>query len=67
MSSLLQKPNEFEVKGDLPGVKEADVKLSVDGDVLSLSVENQGKEKEETTEEVSKPWRRPESAGRCAI
>ena len=51
----LQKPNEFEVKGDLPGVREEDVKLSVDGDVLSLSVENQGK-KVEDTEEVRNPW-----------
>ena len=48
----MQNPDAFEVKGDLPGVKEEDVKLSVDGDVLSLSVENQGKENKETKEEV---------------
>ena len=48
----MQKPDSFEVKGDLPGVKEDDVKLAVDGDVLSLSVENQGKENKEVKEEV---------------
>ena len=51
----VQKPDSFEVKGDLPGVKEEDVKLSIDGDVLSLSVENQGKENKETKEEVRGP------------
>jgi HSP20 family protein len=38
---VLEKPDAFEVKADLPGVKEADIALSVDGDVLSLSVEGQ--------------------------
>ena len=50
---MLQKPDSFEVKGDLPGVKEENVKLSVDGDVLSLSVENVGEKKDEVREEVS--------------
>lgn len=50
---MLQKLDSFEVKGDLPGVKEENVKLSVDGDVLSLSVENVGEKKDEVKEEVS--------------
>ena len=49
---FLQKPHLYELKGDLPGIREEEVKLSVDGDVLSISVENVGKAKEETKEEV---------------
>ena len=33
-----QKEQSFEIKADVPGVDKKDIKLSVDGDVLSLSV-----------------------------
>ncbi len=36
---LLQTPKAFEVKADLPGVEKKDIKVNVDGDVLSLAVE----------------------------
>jgi HSP20 family protein len=48
---VIEKPHLYELKGDLPGIREEEVKLSVDGDVLSISVENVGKAKEETKEE----------------
>ena len=35
----LQKEQAFEIKADVPGVDKKDIKLSVDGDVLSLSVQ----------------------------
>ena len=47
----MQKPDAFEVKADLPGVKEENVKVTVDGDVLSLAVEGQD-DKDEIVEEV---------------
>ncbi len=53
MCCFLQKPHLYELKGDLPGIREEEVKLSVDGDVLSLSVENVGEKKDEVKEEVS--------------
>ena len=34
-----QKEQAFEIKADVPGVDKKDIKLSVDGDVLSLSVQ----------------------------
>jgi Hsp20/alpha crystallin family len=37
--ALLQKEQAFEIKADVPGVDKKDIKLSVDGDVLSLSVQ----------------------------
>jgi Hsp20/alpha crystallin family len=36
---LPQKERAFEIKADVPGVDKKDIKLSVDGDVLSLSVQ----------------------------
>lgn len=38
-AALLQKEQAFEIKADVPGVDKKDIKLSVDGDVLSLSVQ----------------------------
>ena len=35
----VQKPDAFEVAADLPGVSRDDIKLHVEGDVLSLAVE----------------------------
>lgn len=36
---VIEKKNCFEIKADVPGVNKSDIKLSVDGDVLSLSVQ----------------------------
>jgi HSP20 family protein len=47
---VVEKPEAFEIKADLPGVKESNVKVTVDGDVLSLSVENQ-EERDDVKEE----------------
>jgi HSP20 family protein len=36
---VIEKKDSFEIKADVPGVKKSDIKLNVDGDVLSLSVQ----------------------------
>jgi HSP20 family molecular chaperone IbpA len=48
---LRQTPKAFEVKADLPGVDKKDVKVNVDGDVLSLSVEKATGSEEKKEEE----------------
>ena len=47
----LQTPKAFEVKADMPGVDKKDVKVNVDGDVLSLSVEQNASKNEDKEEE----------------
>lgn len=47
----LQTPKAFEVKADLPGVDKKDVKVNVDGDVLSLSVEKSAGTEEKKDED----------------
>lgn len=47
---LLQTKNAFEVKADLPGVEKKDIKVNVDGDVLTISHERADK-KEDKKEE----------------
>lgn len=46
----MQTKNTFEVKADLPGVEKKDIKVNVDGDVLTISHEHTGK-KEDKKEE----------------
>lgn len=46
-----QTPKAFEVKADMPGVDKKDVKVNVDGDVLTLSVERNASKKENKEEE----------------
>ena len=43
---LLQTKNAFEVKADLPGVEKSDIKVNVDGDVLTISHEHAGKKED---------------------
>jgi HSP20 family protein len=35
----LQKPKSWDITAEIPGVDKKDIKVQVDGDVLSLSVE----------------------------
>jgi Hsp20/alpha crystallin family len=52
--ALLQKEQAFEIKADVPGVDKKDIKLSVDGDVLSLSVQKtQAKEVSRTSNDCA--------------
>ena len=46
----MQTKNAFEVKADLPGVEKKDIKVNVEGDVLTISHERAGK-KEDRKEE----------------
>ena len=46
----MQTKNAFEVKADLPGVEKKDIKVNVDGDVLTISHERADK-KEDKKEE----------------
>ena len=43
--SAVQTPDFYTVTGNLPGVIEEDIVVAIEGDVLSLSVENQDTEK----------------------
>jgi HSP20 family protein len=36
---VVEKPDAYEIRADIPGVDEADINLSVDGDVLTISVD----------------------------
>lgn len=46
-----ETPKAFEVKADMPGVDKKDVKVHIDGDVLSLSVERNVSKDEQKEEE----------------
>jgi HSP20 family molecular chaperone IbpA len=46
-----ETPKAFEVKADLPGVDKKDVKVNVNGDVLSLAVEKSTANEEKKEEE----------------
>lgn len=49
----------FQVKADVPGVDKKDIKVTVDGDVLSIAVEKEAG-KEEDKEEEGVKWHRTE-------
>jgi HSP20 family molecular chaperone IbpA len=54
-----ETPKAFEVKADMPGVDKKDVKVNIDGDVLSLSVESK-KNKDEEKEQNGVKYHRVE-------
>lgn len=56
---------EFELKADVPGVTKSDLKVQVDGDVLTLSVE-QSEGKEETKEKEGVRYHRRERSSNFA-
>lgn len=47
---VIEKPDKFEIRADVPGVDKNDLKLSVDGDVLTIAVDKR-EEKEDDKEE----------------
>ncbi|KAK9905525.1 hypothetical protein WJX75_001564 [Coccomyxa subellipsoidea] len=57
-----ETPKAFEVKADMPGVDKKDVKVNVDGDVLSLSVEQNASKNEDKEEEGVKYHRMERSS-----
>ncbi|CAL5224828.1 g7580 [Coccomyxa viridis] len=48
---VIEKDDKFDIKADLPGVDRADVRLSADGDVLTIAVD--ARKEEEGDEEVA--------------
>lgn len=48
---VVEKPKAFQIAADLPGVRKEDIKLQVDGNVLSLSVERKQQKQDEPAEE----------------
>lgn len=58
---VVEKEQAFEIKADVPGVDKKDIKLSVDGDVLSLSVQkSQAKEDKKQDEKGKLKYHRTE-------
>ncbi|KAK9806133.1 hypothetical protein WJX72_002796 [[Myrmecia] bisecta] len=62
---ISETPTEFELKADIPGVNKEDIKLTVNGDVLSLSVEKTAG-KEEDKEENGIKYHRVERSSTFA-
>ena len=46
----MQTKNAFEVKADLPGVDKKDIKVNVEGDVLTISHDRSAEKKEKKEE-----------------
>jgi HSP20 family protein len=58
-TDFVEKQDHFEVYADMPGVTKEDIKLDVDGDVLTFGIE-QKEEKEEHKDEAGMKWHRVE-------
>jgi len=54
-----QTADKFQIKADIPGVTKQDIKLNVDGDVLSLSVQK-AEQKQDKKEEANWKYHRTE-------
>jgi HSP20 family protein len=57
---VAERDTGFELKADIPGVDKNDIKLSVDGNVLSISVEKAAQQEERKEEEGGVKWHRVE-------
>jgi len=44
---VVEKDKEFDIKADVPGVDKNDIKLNVEGDVLTIGVQKEEKKEEE--------------------
>ena len=63
---LVQTKTAFEVKADLPGVEKKDIKVNVEGDVLTISYERAAK-KEDRKEENGVKYHASLSPARCKM
>lgn len=59
---VIEKPNKFEILADVPGVDKKDIKLTVDGDVMSLTVQKAKSKEDEKVEEGVKVHRAERSS-----
>jgi HSP20 family protein len=58
---VMEKEGNFELRADIPGVDKKDIKLNVEGDVLSISVEKEaGSDEDKEADNVK--WHRVERA-----
>jgi HSP20 family protein len=56
---VVETADKFQIKADIPGVTKQDIKLNVDGDVLSLSVQK-AEQKQDKKEEANWKFHRTE-------
>ena len=47
----MQKPDKYEIQADIPGVREEDINISVDGDALTISVDSEATKSDVKEEE----------------